>query len=77
MYATAKGLFQQKKKKQSFDHFYRAKIIKNDRQIAPTPRELSIQSSQIAQERYKWEKYRYCIIVFIFEFKLILMKKTL
>lgn len=27
-------------------------------QILPTPKELSLQSSEIANERYKWEKYR-------------------
>lgn len=28
------------------------------RQFLPTPKELALQASEIANERYKWEKFR-------------------
>jgi len=33
----------------------------------PTPKELSIQASEIAQERYKWEKYRCMLEIAVHE----------
>ena len=70
---TSKKPKQAKVQEPAFTPKGRSGPVKNEEpeKKLPTPKELSLQASHIAQERYKWEKYR-CIL----EIQIKLMEKT-